>query len=304
MQLYQKIQELITLNEQLQDDNTKTLEYAKDTLKSYANELIQEEEQRLATELKEDLQNQSQIVQNNLQESLRGEFIHATPALIESIKSTIDLQALQDSIIAHATQVYASSLEASFSAYIEQNCQNLLQNHAQNLLESQKEQLRALLESQGEAIAQEIIKKLDYSFLSEQPQAFYDAIVNSIGELITRKIEQGYLQEQFMAMGSKIYKQITSLQELKEIELQSQLYLMGLSAKSELESLENALKITSELIAQENALKAQITQENAKYELENLKLQNAIKLEKERKEALENGSLPQEQITQKSYKVI
>ena len=304
MTLYNKLKEFDTLLTQARSDSQKTLEYAQNELKEFTQELIGAKESALARELKGDLNALSLATQSHLERKLLELFSTNKSELIERVRESLDMQEIE----AHLKQVIISEdkelLHASFKDFLKTESEDIAIKHKEELLEGLRGQVESLVRKESELIVQEVVKELDFSFLKEQPQVFYDVIINSLGELITNKLESEYLKECFKAMGSEIFSQVSSMQNLKEMELESQLHLLSLHAQNELISLEGANAWLLGVRAQSQKIEAQIELEQKNHALELLRLENAMLLEQKRKEALENGQLPQEAAKQYSYKVV
>lgn len=304
MLLYTKLQEFQNQLERLKNDNTQTYEYAQTQLRNELNELVEQESQRIGRELSEDLQQQEGVIRSHIKAYALELFNDKSPELIEQILTQLPITEISQNATDRVVENAKLDLNKAFKEYLSLNAEDLSQAHRQELLEIITQKVREAVNVNANIITQEVIKELDFSFLSKQPQVFYEVIINSMGELLTQKCENEYLQEYFKTMGKTIYDDIKDLEEIKLAEFESLAHLLSLKAQNQFQSLSQAVQLVAKAEQEELKHKQLMAQIKAQAELEQQKLENAIALEAKRKELIESGAIPSDEITIKSYKVV
>lgn len=304
MLLYNKLQEFQQSLERLENDNTKTYEYAQTQLKTELSEAISEAENRISSELLNDLNTQEKQMQERVKEYALSLFTQKSDEIVEKLTQTIPTDSIQEQVAQSLISNAEPNLNKAFKEFLDLNAQDLSQSHRQELQEIITQKVREAVNANANSITQEVIKELDFSFLSSQPQVFYEVIINSMGELLTKKCENEYLQEYFKTMGKSIYDDIADLEQLQEAEFLSQLHLVSMSGQNEYKSLCEVIHCLQEQEMKEKEMQHKVIMLQKAQELEIQKLENAIALEAKRKELIESGAIPSDEIAIKSYKVV
>lgn len=304
MLLYNKLQEFQQSLERLENDNTKTYEYAQTQLKTELSEALSEAENRISSELLNDLNTQEKQMQENVKEYALSLFTQKSDEIVEKLTQTIPTDSIQEQVVQSLISNAEPNLNKAFKEFLDLNAQDLSQSHRQELQEIITQKVREAVNANANSITQEVIKELDFSFLCSQPQVFYEVIINSMGELLTKKCENEYLQEYFKTMGKSIYDDIADLEQLQEAEFLSQLHLVSMSGQNEYKSLCEVIHCLQEQEMKEKEMQHKAIMLQKAQELEIQKLENAIALEAKRKELIESGAIPSEEIATKSYKVV
>lgn len=304
MLLYNKLQEFQQSLERLENDNTKTYEYAQTQLKTELSEAISEAENRISSELLNDLNTQEKQMQERVKEYALSLFTQKSDEIVEKLTQTIPTDSIQEQVAQSLISNAEPNLNKAFKEFLDLNAQDLSQSHRQECQQIITQKVREAVNANANSITQEVIKELDFSFLSSQPQVFYEVIINSMGELLTKKCENEYLQEYFKTMGKSIYDDIADLEQLQEAEFLSQLHLVSMSGQNEYKSLCEVIHCLQEQEMKEKEMQHKAIMLQKAQELEIQKLENAIALEAKRKELIESGAIPSEEIAIKSYKVV
>lgn len=304
MLLYNKLQEFQQSLERLENDNTKTYEYAQKKLKTELSEALSEAENRISSELLNDLNTQEKQMQENVKEYALSLFTQKSDEIVEKLTQTLPTDSIQEQVAQSLISNAEPNLNKAFKEFLDLNAQDLSQSHRQELQEIITQKVREAVNANANSITQEVIKELDFSFLSSQPQVFYEVIINSMGELLTKKCENEYLQEYFKTMGKSIYDDIADLEQLQEAEFLSQLHLVSMSGQNEYKSLCEVIHCLQEQEMKEKEMQHKVIMLQKAQELEIQKLENAIALEAKRKELIESGAIPSDEIAIKSYKVV
>lgn len=304
MLLYNKLQEFQQSLERLRDDNTKTYEYAQTQLKTELSEAISEAENRIASELLDDLNTQEKQMQERVKEYTLALFTQKSDEIVEKLTQTLPTDSIQEQVAQSLISNAEPNLNKAFKEFLDLNAQDLSQSHRQECQQIITQKVREAVNANANSITQEVIKELDFSFLSSQPQVFYEVIINSMGELLTKKCENEYLQDYFKTMGKSIYDDIADLEQLQEAEFLSQLHLVSMSGQNEYKTLCEVTQSLREQEMKEKEMQHKAIMLQKAQELELQKLENAIALEAKRKELIESGAIPSEEIAIKSYKVV
>ena len=297
MTLYKQLQNFQHQLQLLKNDNTQTMNYAKTQLNAYADEIMEAKEQEIIESVKNDFESQEQRLNVKLESLVTNALNANVESISEKLANKLNTPLIQAQALEHLKALQNPLTLKALKEYLQENAQEIQQNQKQEILQQIQSFTQSTIQENAQEITKEVIKELDFSFLSQQPQAFYDVIIHSMGEFITQKLESEWLIEVFTQMGVDIYNKVSDVTRLKEMEMESELHLLSLHTQNEIKSLENA----NLLILQTQQKELELRQ-HAK--LEQMRLENAILLEAKRKEALESGALPQEQITQNAYKVV
>ena len=297
MTLYKQLQDFQHQLQLLKNDNTQTMNYAKTQLNAYADEIMGAKEQEIIESVKNDFESQEQRLNTKLESLVTNALNANVESISEKLANKLNTPLIQAQALEHLKALQNPLTLKALKEYLQENAQEIQQNQKQEILQQLQSFTQSTIQENAQEITKEVIKELDFSFLSQQPQAFYDVIIHSMGEFITQKLESEWLIEVFTQMGVDIYNKVSDVTRLKEMEMESELHLLSLHTQNEIKSLENA----NLLILQTQQKELELRQ-HAK--LEQMRLENAILLEAKRKEALESGALPQEQITQNAYKVV
>lgn len=304
MLLYNKLQEFQQSLERLENDNTKTYEYAQTQLKTELSKSVSEAEERISSELLNDLNTQEKQMQERVKEYALSLFTQKSDEIVEKLTQTIPTDSIQEQVAQSLISNAEPNLNKAFKEFLRENAQDLSQSHRQECQQIITQKVREAVNANANSITQEVIKELDFSFLSSQPQVFYEVIINSMGELLTKKCENEYLQEYFKTMGKSIYDDIADLEQLQEAEFLSQLHLVSMSGQNEYKSLCEVIHCLQEQEMKEKEMQHKAIMLQKAQELELQKLENAIALEAKRKELIESGAIPSDEIAIKSYKVV
>ncbi|WP_104744058.1 hypothetical protein [Helicobacter cinaedi] len=297
MTLYKQLQDFQHQLQLLKNDNTQTMNYAKTQLNAYADEIMEAKEQEIIESVKNDFESQEQRLNAKLESLVTNALNANVESISEKLANKLNTPLIQAQALEHLKALQNPLTLKALKEYLQENAQEIQQNQKQEILQQLQSFTQSTIQENAQEITKEVIKELDFSFLLQQPQAFYDVIIHSMGEFITQKLESEWLIEVFTQMGVDIYNKVSDVTRLKEMEMESELHLLSLHTQNEIKSLENA----NLLILQTQQKELELRQ-HAK--LEQMRLENAILLEAKRKEALESGALPQEQITQNAYKVV
>lgn len=300
MLLYEKLQEFHKELQRLQRDNELTSEYAKGQLLEYLNELMERKETQIIKDLSGDLESIKEGLQKGLSEYAKKLFVDNKAELIAQLANNLSdslQEVIQEPITQNLKEALAQRLENDSSTIISEYLQELIQKP--NTLIN--EYLSESVKSQAPELIQERIKHIDFSFLSQQPESFYEIIIDNMGKFLQKKCEEKYLQEYFLEMGKNIYKDIVEVKDLQETHFLAQMHYANSVALNELKTFNDVLRECQKAELENQKIQSQLKQEQLKTQLENQKLENAILLAQKRKAALQANK---EETKHKAYKVI
>nr|WRE09280.1 hypothetical protein KVE57_01185 [Helicobacter pylori] len=293
MKLYNKIQELINESETLKQKNDEVLELAKNELSELVN-----------TKASENLES----LKNQFQGYLNGELVEMPLIVKKNVKELVNKQELIEEVRNELLsqfdkQAIARDLKRELKNEIKTTLEEILQDRElQSQLQQAKNEIVSkttsettnaltskilgILESQLNAITENVIKNLDFSFLASQPKAFYSVINENLKEMFLSEFKSEYLQKYINGVVENYLKQEESLKLLRENELKALCYLQVV-----LES--NKVKILQDILMLEN--------QNIQNEL---KIQNEIAYNEKRKQLIAEGKLEDEAFKQFKFKVV
>lgn len=302
MKLYNKIQELLKHLEQQKSDNASTLEYAKGELSKFVAEVLENRVNEAKSDLHEELENEEVRIADKSEAKVLELFNQKADEIATKVANSFDKEQLKEQVVKQMQVLQGESLEALFSNYLNENSAHLLEINADNIKKDMAQSIEKIVKANSDTITQEVVQGLDFAFLKEQPQAFYEVIVNSIGEMIQAKLQQGFLEETFVNLGSDIYKRVVDLEDLRLSSYEAQLHLAQINANNEIIEFNNALKLQEAYTIAQMELESKAKLAKKAHELKALELDNQIALETKRKAAIAQGVLDDKVTKAKAYK--
>ncbi|GAA7208440.1 hypothetical protein HpBGD72_10530 [Helicobacter pylori] len=293
MNLYNKIQELITESESLKQKNNEVLGLARNELSELVNQKADENLESL---------------RNTFQGYLNGQLVEIPLIVKKNVKELVDKQTLiaevrNELLSQFDKQAITNALKQEIKNEIKSELNSILDNselkselqQAKNEIinETTNETTNALtskilgiLESKLNAITESVIKNLDFSFLSVQPKAFYSVINENLKEMFLKELESEFLQKFIKESIDNALKQDERFKVLKLAEVKALSYLQVTLESQKTQLLQNALMLEAENL-------------NNK-----MKIENEIAYNLKRKELIEEGKLEDEAFKKNIFKVI
>ncbi|WP_101001596.1 hypothetical protein [Helicobacter pylori] len=293
MKLFNKIQELINEIETLKQKNNEVLGLARNEL----SELVK-------TKADENLES----LKNTFQGYLNGKLIEIPLIVKNDVKELVNKQALiaevrNELISQFDKQETTNALKKELKNEIKSELNTILNDsELKNELQQAKKEIitettndttnaliskiLGILESKLNAITESVIKNLDFSFLREQPKAFYSVINQNLKEMFLKELESEFLKK---FIKESIDNALNEEEKLKTLKI------------AELKAL-SFLQVTIE------SQKVQLLQEALMLEAQNLnnrmKIENDIAYNLKRKELIAEGKLEDEAVKKFIFKVI
>ncbi|XNZ29327.1 hypothetical protein ACKRAR_01535 [Helicobacter pylori] len=293
MKLYNKIQELINESETLKQKNNEVLALARNELSELVNTKANENLESLKNTFKgylsDELVEIPLIVKKNIKELVNKQ------ELIEEVRnellSQFDKQAITNALKQEIKNDIKTTLEEILQ---DRELQNTLQQAKNEIITQTTSQttnaltskILGILESKLNAITENVIKNLDFSFLSAQPKAFYNVINENLKEMFLKELESEFLQKFIKESIDNAFKEAEQLKVLKIAELKALTYLQVTIESQKTQLLQSALTLEAENL-------------NNK-----MKIENEIAYNLKRKELIAEGKLEDEAFKKYIFKVI
>ncbi|MFP5997133.1 hypothetical protein ACLF8E_01930 [Helicobacter pylori] len=293
MKLYNKIQELINESETLKQKNNEVLELARNEL----SELVK-------NKTDENLEN----LKNTFQGYLNGELVEMPLIVKKNVKELVNKQALSEEVRNELLsqfnkQAITNDLKQELKNEIKSELDTLLSDtELQSEIKEAKKQIVSetttettnaltskilgILETKLNAITENMIKNLDFSFLAAQPKAFYSVINDNLKEMFLKELESEFLKKFIKESVDNALKEAEKLEALKLAELKALTYLQVTLESQKVQLLQNALMLEAEKL-------------NNK-----MKIENEIAYNLKRKELIAEGKLEDEAFKKNIFKVI
>ncbi|WQW50030.1 hypothetical protein KVM19_02625 [Helicobacter pylori] len=283
MKLYNKIQELINESETLKQKNNEVLALARNELSELVN-----------TKANENLES----LKNTFKGYLSGELVEIPLIVKKNVKELVNKQELSEEVRNELLsqfdkQAIANALKQELKSDLKTTLEEILQDRElQNTLQQAKNEIitqttsqttnaltskiLGILESKLNAITENVIKNLDFSFLSAQPKAFYNVINENLKEMFLKELESEFLQKFIKESIDNAFKEAEKLKALKIAELKALTFLQVTIESQKTQLLQNALTLEAENL-------------NNK-----MKIENEIAYNLKRKELIAEGKLEDE----------
>ncbi len=323
MKLYNKTQELINESESLKQKNNEVLGLARNELSELVNTKAKENLESLKNEFQGYLNGElSELVntkakenleslKNEFQGYLNGELIEMPIIVKKNVKELFNKEALTKEIYNELLsqfdkQAITNALKQELKTEIKTELGNLLSNRElQSELQQAKSEIISqttsdtinaltskilgILESNLNVITENVIKNLDFSFLSAQPKAFYGVLKENLKEMFLmflRALDSETLQKYIKESIDNALQEAEKFKALKLAELKALCYLQVTLESLKVQSLQNALILQADIM-------------NNK-----MKIENEIAYNLKRKELIEEGKLEDEAFKKNIFKVI
>ncbi|MFB1281048.1 hypothetical protein ACEWYG_04285 [Helicobacter pylori] len=292
MRLYNKIQEFLSVSQELENKNAQAIEVAK----SEISDSVEEKANQRLNEIK-----------NELTSSVSSELLKIPAQVKANVKELVNQNELTEQIHAELLsqfnkQEIKNELKRELKFKIEKELEGLLQTtELRNELKSVqssilmdtiasteqnlKVKILGILERNLDKIIESVVRNLDFSFLKTQPQLFYSAIKDNLKEMFLNELKSEYLQKYINGVVENYLKQVERLELLRETELKALCYLQVTLESNKVKMLQDALMLEN-----------QSTQNK-------LKIQNEIAYNKKRKQLIADGRLEDESFKQFKLKV-
>ncbi|GAA9403802.1 hypothetical protein BTM420_12040 [Helicobacter pylori] len=217
--------------------------------------------QAISAEVKNELLSQfdKQAITNALKQELKSEIKTELDNLLSDRELQIELKQAKSEIISQTT------------------------NETTNALTSK---ILGILETRLNAITENVIKNLDFSFLAAQPKAFYSVINENLKEMFLKELESEILKKYINESIDNALKEAEQLKALRIAELKALCYLQVTLESHKVQLLQNALMIEADIL-------------NNK-----MKIENEIAYNLKRKELIQNGKLEDEAFKKFIFKVV
>ncbi|RVZ43569.1 hypothetical protein [Helicobacter pylori] len=293
MKLYNKIQELINESETLKQKNNELLGLAKNELSELVNTKANENLESLKNTFKGyligELVEIPLIVKKNIKELVNKQ------ELIEEVRnellSQFDKQAITNALKQEIKNDIKTTLEEILK---DRELQNTLQQAKNEIITQTTSQttnaltskILGILESKLNAITENVIKNLDFSFLSAQPKAFYNVINENLKEMFLKEFESEFIQKYIKEAIDNAFKEAEQLKVLKIAELKALAYLQTIQESHKVKLMQDALVL------------------EADYLNNKLRIENEIAYNLKRKELIAEGKLEDEAFKKYIFKVI
>ncbi len=293
MNLYNKIQELITESQTLKQKNNEVLELARNELNELVNAKAKENLKSLKNEfqgyLNGELVEMPLIVKTNikqlvneeeLMQETRNELLNQfdKPAITESLK-----QELKNEIKSELNRILDNS---ELKNALEQAKNEIVGKTTENTQNALINKILGILESKLNAIIESVIKNLDFSFLSSQPKAFYSVINENLKGMFLKELESEFLKNYIKEAINNALQEAEKLKALKIAELKALCYLQVTLESHKAKLLQDALMLEAQSLNNQ------------------MKIKNEIAYNLKRKELIEDGKLEDEAFKNYIFKVI
>ncbi len=277
MQLYYKIQELMSTTEKLKAESVGLVELARNTLVKQAEKLIETKGEALANKLQEQIQAKFAELkaQEALKEAIEGALIQLHSEVLEKtsleLLARFDVQELSKQWGAEFLksvrlnekdeQKILESVQTSMMQTLGVQEQSLRQETQGRLeaflakieLKTQEElhttlaDLRAEFDEQAprllEGCVQKATQTLDFSFLREKPELFYEAIEQNLKGLFWQELQSEFLNTWVKERVQEELDKQEALEKFKAMEFEAQLYLSSLLHANALKMLQEEMML-------------------------------------------------------------
>lgn len=199
MKLYNKIQELINESESLKQKNNEALGLAKNELSDPVNTKTKENSESLKNEfqgyLNGKLIEMPIIVKKNVKELFNKEAL--TKEIHNELLSQFDKQAITNALKQELKTEVKTGLgdllsDSELQKRLQQAKKEIITGTTSGTINALTSKILGILESKLNAITESVIKNLDFSFLAEQPKAFYSVIDQNLKELFLKEPESDF----------------------------------------------------------------------------------------------------------------
>ncbi len=228
MKLYNKIQELINESETLKQKNNEVLGLARNELSELVNTKAKENLGSLKNEFKGYLDGKliemPIIVKKNVKELVNKQAISAE--VKNELLSQFDKQAISNDLKQELKNEIKSELDTLLSdrelqSELQQAKTEIISQTTSDTINALTSKILGILESQLNAIIESVIKNLDFSFLSAQPQAFYSVINENLKEMFSQELEGEVLKKYIRESIDNALKEAEKLKALRLAELKA-----------------------------------------------------------------------------------
>ncbi|GAA7686419.1 hypothetical protein COL0001_14650 [Helicobacter pylori] len=293
MKLYNKIQELINESESLKQKNNEVLELAKNELSELVNAKANQNLESLKNEFQGYLNGKlveiPLIVKKNVKELVNNEKL--SKEIHNELLSQFDKEALKDAVKQELKKEIKNELDdllndSELQSELKQAKNEIITETTSETKTALTSKILGILESQLNAITMNVIKNLDFSFLSSQPKAFYSVINENLKEIFLKELESEFLKKYIKETIDNALKEEQKLQALRLAELKALCYLQVTLESHKVQLLQNALMVEADIL-------------NSK-----MKIENEIAYNLKRKELIADGKLEDEAFKKYIFKVI
>ncbi len=296
MKLYNKIQELINESESLKQKNNEVLGLAKNELSDLVNTKAKENLESLKNEfqgyLNGELIEMPLIVKKNVKELVNKEAM--SEEIRNELLSQFDKRAIIDAVkqeIKTESKTELNNLlsDSELQKELQQAKKEIITETTSGTINALTSKILGILESKLNAITESVIKNLDFSFLSEQPKAFYSVINKNLKEMFLMflmEFEGEFLKKYIKESIDNALQEAEKLKALKIMELKALCCLQVTLESIKVQSLQNTLMLEADIM-------------NNK-----MKIENEIAYNLKRKELIKEGKLEDEAFKKNIFKVI
>ncbi|GAA6780290.1 hypothetical protein HpHA72_12630 [Helicobacter pylori] len=293
MKLYNKIQELINESETLKQKNNEVLGLAKNELselvKNKSNENLESLKNTFQGYLSGQLVEMSLIVKKNVKELVNKQAISAE--VKNELLSQFDKQAITNALKQELKSEIKTELDNLLSdrelqIELKQAKSEIISQTTNETTNALTSKILGILETRLNAITENVIKNLDFSFLAAQPKAFYSVINENLKEMFLKELESEILKKYINESIDNALKEAEQLKALRIAELKALCYLQVTLESHKVQLLQNALMIEADIL-------------NNK-----MKIENEIAYNLKRKELIQNGKLEDEAFKKFIFKVV
>ncbi|GAA8308116.1 hypothetical protein HpBT187_09940 [Helicobacter pylori] len=293
MKLYNKIQELINESETLKQKNNEVLGLAKNELselvKNKSNENLESLKNTFQGYLSGQLVEMPLIVKKNVKELVNKQAISAE--VKNELLSQFDKQAITNALKQELKSEIKTELDNLLSdrelqIELKQAKSEIISQTTNETTNALTSKILGILETRLNAITENVIKNLDFSFLAAQPKAFYSVINENLKEMFLKELESEILKKYINESIDNALKEAEQLKALRIAELKALCYLQVTLESHKVQLLQNALMIEADIL-------------NNK-----MKIENEIAYNLKRKELIQNGKLEDESFKKFIFKVV
>ncbi|GAA8197430.1 hypothetical protein HpBT146_11000 [Helicobacter pylori] len=293
MKLYNKIQELINESETLKQKNNEVLGLAKNELselvKNKSNENLESLKNTFQGYLSGQLVEMPLIVKKNVKELVNKQAISAE--VKNELLSQFDKQAITNALKQELKSEIKTELDNLLSdrelqIELKQAKSEIISQTTNETTNALTSKILGILETRLNAITENVIKNLDFSFLAVQPKAFYSVINENLKEMFLKELESEILKKYINESIDNALKEAEQLKALRIAELKALCYLQVTLESHKVQLLQNALMIEADIL-------------NNK-----MKIENEIAYNLKRKELIQNGKLEDEAFKKFIFKVV